>query len=102
FRVTAPFYGQVPQKLEGICPVVASYGAKDRRLVKDAARLEKELPALGIPYDMKIYPQAGHGFMNRRPNPVIDFVGRAAGVFYEPSAAADAQQRLLAFLKQHL
>jgi carboxymethylenebutenolidase len=79
FRVAAPFYGNVRQKLDGICPVVASYGAKDRQLVKDAARLEKELPTLGIPYDMKIYPQAGHGFMNRRTNPVVDFVGRATG-----------------------
>jgi carboxymethylenebutenolidase len=103
FRVTAPFYGQVPQKLDGICPIVASYGAKDRHLVKDAARLEKEVPALGVPFDMKVYPQAGHGFMNRRTNPVIDFIGRATGaVVYEPSAAADAKQRLLAFLKQHL
>jgi carboxymethylenebutenolidase len=102
FRVTAPFYGQVPQKLDGICPVVASYGAKDRQLVKDAARLEKELPTLGVPYDMKIYPQAGHGFMNRRTNAFVDLIGRAAGVSYEPSAAADAKQRLLAFLKQHL
>ncbi len=103
FRVAAPFYGQVPQKLDGICPVVASYGAKDRQLVKDAARLEKELPTLGVPYDMKIYPQATHGFMNRRTNPVVDFVGRATGaVAYEPSAAADAKQRLVAFLRQHL
>ncbi len=102
FRVTAPFYGQVPQKLDGICPVVASYGAKDRHLVKDAARLEKELPTLGVPYDMKIYPEAGHGFMNRRTNPVVDFIGRAAGISYNPSAAADATQRLLDFLQQHL
>jgi dienelactone hydrolase len=41
--------------------------------------------------------------MNRRTNPVLDFVGRATGaVAYQPEAAADATQRLLAFLKQHL
>lgn len=27
FRVSAPFYGQVPLSMEGSCPVVASYGA---------------------------------------------------------------------------
>ena len=71
--------------------------------MKDSARLEKELPTLGVPYDMKIYPQAGHGFMNRRTNPVVDFIGRATGaVAYQPEAAADATQRLLAFLQQHL
>ena len=62
FRVSAPFYGQVPEKLDGICPVVASYGAKDRLLAKDAERLEKELPTLGVPYDMKIYPASGTRF----------------------------------------
>lgn len=31
FQVTAPFYGPVPEKLDGICPVVASYGAKEDR-----------------------------------------------------------------------
>ena len=102
FRVSAPFYGQVPDKLDGVCAIVASYGAKDSRLVKDAERLEKELPRLGVPYDMKIYPQAGHGFMNRRPNPLIGLLARAGNVFYEPDAAADAKERLIRFLRQHL
>jgi len=102
FRVSAPFYGPVPDKLDGVCPIVASYGAKDSRLMKDAERLEKELPALGVPYDMKIYPQAGHGFMNRRPNLLIDLLARAGNVVYEPAAAADAKQRLVGFLRKHL
>ena len=45
FQVSAPFYGQVPEKLDGLCPVVASYAARDKMLVTDAHRLEKELPA---------------------------------------------------------
>jgi carboxymethylenebutenolidase len=102
FRVSAPFYGQVPDKLDGVCPIVASYGAKDSHLMKDAERLEKELPKLGVPYDMKIYPQAGHGFMNRRTNPLINLLARAGNVFYEPAAAADAKQRLIGFLGRHL
>jgi carboxymethylenebutenolidase len=102
FRVSAPFYGQVPDQLDGVCPIVASYGGKDRRLLKDAERLKKELPRLGVPYDMKIYPSAGHGFMNRRPNPLVTLLARAGNVFYEPDAAADAKQRLIGFLKGHL
>jgi carboxymethylenebutenolidase len=102
FRVSAPFYGAVPANLEGICPVVASYAGKDRRLAKDAERLAKELPALGIPYDMKIYPEAGHGFMNRRPNMLLTLLARAGNIDYDPDASADAKGRLIRFLGEHL
>ena len=102
FRVSAPFYGPVPEKLEDICPLVASYGGQDRRLAKDAERLAKELPALDIPYDMKVYPEAGHGFMNRRPNMLLTLLARAGNIDYDPDAAADAKDRLLRFLGKHL
>lgn len=103
FQVSAPFYGQVPQNLKGLCPVVASYGARDRMLRKDARRLEQDLPALGIPYDLKIYPQAGHSFMNQPANGFVRLLGGVmGGAGYEPAAAADAKERLLRFLKEHL
>ena len=102
FRVSAPFYGQVPERLDGICALVASYGDQDRRLLKDAERLKNELPMLGVPYDMKIYAQAGHGFMNRRPHVLLTLIGGLAKVSYEPDAAADAKRRLVSFLKTHL
>lgn len=102
FQVSAPFYGQVPETLTGMCPVVASYGGRDRMLFKDARRLEQDLPALGIPYDLKIYPQAGHSFMNRPANPFVRLLGGAMGAGYEPGAAADAKQRLIRFLREHL
>jgi carboxymethylenebutenolidase len=79
FQVSAPFYGPVPEKLNGLCPVVASYGGRDRMLLKDTQRLEKDLPALGIPYDLKIYPQAGHSFMNRPANSLVKLLGGMMG-----------------------
>ena len=36
FRVSAPFYGKVPENLDGACPIVASYGARDRLTMPDA------------------------------------------------------------------
>lgn len=102
FQVSAPFYGQAPQDLRGICPVVASYGGLDKMLLKDAQRLERDLPGLGVPYDMKIYPQAGHSFMNRSSNRLVGLLSGAMGAGYEPSAAADAKRRLIRFLKEHL
>jgi carboxymethylenebutenolidase len=102
FQVSAPFYGQVPQNLNGLCPVVASYGGKDKMLLKDAHRLEKELPALGIPYDMKIYLEAGHSFFNPPHNAFVRFLSSTMGMGYEPASAADAKQRLVKFLNEHL
>jgi carboxymethylenebutenolidase len=102
FQASAPFYGQVPETLDGICPVVASYGGRDKMLVKDAARLEKELPQLGVPYDLKIYPHAGHSFMNRPANGLVKLLGGAFGAGYRPEAAADAKRRLASFFKAHL
>lgn len=102
FQVSAPFYGQAPERLEGLCPVVASYGGRDKMLVKDAQRLEQTLPALGIPYDMKIYPQAGHSFMSRAPNWFVGMLEGAMGAGYQAEAAADAKRRLIDFLRAHL
>ena len=102
FQVSAPFYGQVPLSMEGSCPVVASYGAKDW-LQADAERLKRELESRQILHDMKIYSEAGHSFMNRPANGFVKIVGRLTGkTGYQPDAAADAKQRLVSFLREHL
>ncbi len=102
FRVSAPFYGQVPPSLENSCPVVASYAGKDW-LAADAERLKTELETRHIPHDFKLYPDAGHGFMNRPANAFTKVVGKLSGKMgYQPEAAADAKGRLVHFLRQHL
>lgn len=67
FEASAAMYGQLPQRLEsvfdGACPVVASYGGKDRSLRGAAAKLERALSAAGVEHDVKEYPDAGHSFM---------------------------------------
>jgi carboxymethylenebutenolidase len=61
-------YGAVPdQSLDGVCPVVGSYGAKDRTFRKSADRLERSLTALGVDHDVRVYPGVGHSFLNRHP-----------------------------------
>ena len=63
FQAAAVNYGDVPEersKLDGVCPVVASYGARDRMFgAKMAARLEQHLGALGVPADVQVYDGAG-------------------------------------------
>ncbi|PWG73324.1 hypothetical protein DF186_23655, partial [Enterococcus hirae] len=57
-RAVSANYGRVPSedKLAELCPVVASYGAKDRSFAKQAVRLEEQLKEHGIEHDVKIYP----------------------------------------------
>ncbi|HZR91392.1 MAG TPA: dienelactone hydrolase family protein [Gaiellaceae bacterium] len=104
-RTVSVNYGRVPERveeLEGLCPVVASYGGRDR-LLPDAERLERFLAARDIPYDLKIYPQAGHGFLNHSiPQPLQRALRPLAVVGYDAEAAEDAWPRILAFLDTHL
>jgi acetyl esterase/lipase len=57
---------------------------------KAAGVLEAELTAAGIPHDLKVYPGARHSFFNDQ--------WRA----YDPAAAADSWQRVLAFFAEHV
>ena len=91
------------------CPIVASYGAKDRTLPGAAARLEAALATVGIPHDVKEYPEAGHGFMNDHegagdPSPLLFAVMAKLmpGPGYHEPSAEDARRRIVAFFDAHL
>jgi carboxymethylenebutenolidase len=108
FDASAPNYGQVPRHAEralaGACPIVASYGGRDRTLKGAAAKLEKALTDLGVVHDVKEYPGAGHGFLNDAetgPRPLRPLL-RVAGVGPDPEAAREAWPRIEAFLAEHL
>jgi dienelactone hydrolase len=46
------------------CPIVGSYGARDRSNRGTADRLGRVLTAAGVVHDVKEYPDAGHAFLN--------------------------------------
>jgi carboxymethylenebutenolidase len=108
FAAAAVNYGMVPSdsaELEGVCPVVASYGARDRIVGRNMAeRLERHLTALGVEHDVNTYEQAGHSFFSkvdgwqgwlaRVPTPMA--------VGYDEQAAEDGWRRMLAFFEQHV
>jgi carboxymethylenebutenolidase len=100
-------YGQVPDNvedvLEGACPVVASFGGRDKALAGAAARVRAAADAAGVPADVKEYPNAGHGFINRLSlaSPLTPLL-KVAGIGYDHDAAADAKRRILAFFEEHL
>jgi carboxymethylenebutenolidase len=74
------------------CPVLGFYGTEDAIIpVADVDELRSRLVASGQPFDVRLYPGAGHVFMNEtRPE------------MYRPAAAADAWPRLATFFRGRL
>ncbi len=103
-------YGMVPADVDEVlsapCPVVASFGGKDKGLPGAAAKIESALAKSGVPHDVKEYPNARHGFMNRLTavSPVTPIM-KVMGVGYDHDASADSRRRIQAFfdaqLRQH-
>lgn len=103
-------YGILPDDLDDVlsapCPVVASFGGKDRSLPGAAAKVESALLKSGVPHDVKEYPHVGHGFMNRltAASPLTPIM-KVMGMGYDHDASADSRRRILAFfdaqLRQH-
>lgn len=108
FSAASVNYGLLPDDLdaalEGACPVVASYGAKDRSLPGAAAKIEAVLARQGTPRDVKEYPEASHQFLNTAVNGPRFFrpFVRISGFGPDPVAAADAWERIDAFFRDHL
>jgi carboxymethylenebutenolidase len=106
FAAASVNYGEVPgdavDKLAGACPIVASYGKRDKSLPNRAARLESALTTLGVAHDVKEYPNAGHSFMNKLSvgplKPALHFLG----LDYVDDASEDSWSRILAFFKTHV
>jgi len=96
-RVAAVNYGPVPRsssRLRGACPVVASYGAKDKMIGQGhAERLRGHLQALGVEHDVKVYDVAGHCFMTEGHHPIGRLVYLPMRLGYVHDAAIDAWLR---------
>ena len=106
FDASAPNYAHLPKDLdgalEGACPVVASYGAKDKTLRGTAAKLDAGLARAGVERDVREYPDAGHSFLNRHDLGPGGAILRVAGIGYHEPSAEDAWGRILRFFEAHL
>jgi len=66
-RAVVEFFGGLPKEMKWfmrrLCPVLILHGEQDATVpVEEAYHLQKVLEKKGIPYEMQIYPDAGHGF----------------------------------------
>ena len=106
FDASAPNYAHLPKDLdgalEGACPVVASYGGKDRTLRGTAATLDGALARTGVQRDVREYADAGHSFLNRHDLGPGGAILRVAGIGYHEPSAEDAWGRILRFFEAHL
>lgn len=126
FEAASVNYGTAPKDavtlLSGACPIVGSFGARDRSTRGTASRLSHALEANGIDGDVKEYPAAGHSFLNDHPGTLATLRGAAGteatlprffavfsvisgpliGYGYNQEAAADARQRIVSFFDRHL
>jgi len=97
--------GPLPEDVEsflaGACPIVGSYGAKDRWTRGVADQLEQVLTAAGVDHDVKEYPQAGHSFLNDH-HAILFKVLKVIGIGYHEPSAQDARRRIVAFFDKHL
>ncbi len=89
------YYGRLvtdPAELAPLrMPILGIFGGQDRGIPVESVReFEMALQALGKTHEIVIYDDADHAFAN------------PSGTRYQPEAAADAWQRTLAFLDEHL
>ena len=90
----APFYGQNPpleQAAQAHCPLLLIYGRNDPFIMPGVPALLDALQQAQRPYELHLYEQAGHAFLNdTRPDA------------YQQEAADDAWSQLLRFFARHL
>jgi carboxymethylenebutenolidase len=101
-------YGMLPTEietaLEGACPILGNYGAKDNQLKGAKTKLDTTLTKLNVVHDIKSYPEAGHAFMNSKQGggPFFGTLLRITGAKPNPEAAKDAWKRIDNFFAEHL
>lgn len=108
FDVASANYALLPRDTDAAfaeaCPVVGSYGGKEPGATRTARRLDRALTEHGIEHDVKVYPKAGHSFLNDAPTgPLVlrPFL-KVAQFGPEPESAKDAWQRIEEFFAAHL
>lgn len=110
FAAASVNYGVVPKDAEAYlanaCPIVGSFGGRDRGLRGAAGKLERALAANDVPHDVREYAAAGHSFLNDHDPAEVPVVFKVISKLtpgaYHAESAADARERIVRFFGEHL
>lgn len=104
YDVASVNYARVPDDLGRSCPVVGSYGGRDRQLPGAAGELRGRLAAAGVEHDVRDYPDSGHAFLNDEvPGPrALAPLMHVAGLGGPQADREDAWRRIEDFFAAHL
>lgn len=102
YKVSAPFYN-MPLPVPRSCPMVASYGGRDLTTRGFGDKLDARLDELGVPHDVRTYPDAAHSFHSRPPGLLGAMTKHTPfRAEYHAPTAEDAHRRIIAFFREHL
>ena len=94
-KLALPFYGHSDHSVEELrrikCPVRAFYGEKDENLMNSLPELKDKMKQAGVDFEATVYPDCGHAFFNNT-NPFA----------YNETAAKDAWQKVLSYLRKYI
>ncbi len=93
-RAAIPFYGHFPESADPAsiaCPILAFYGEQDHGSTDSVPELEALMTRAGVDFTARVYHGVGHAFFND-----------TSPSRYNAEVAADAWERVLAFLDAHL
>lgn len=110
FSAVSVNYGAVPKDADTLlataCPIIGSFGGKDRQLRDAPAKLEHALTLHGVPHEVDTYADAGHSFLNDHAKEDISVLFRVtmkmSGTGYHEPSARLARGRIVSFLRTHL
>jgi len=110
FPAVAGDYGGLTKRaLIGLareCPIVGSRRDRHPDLRKVPGQIASVLREHSIPFDIKLYPDAGHSFMNDHAASQVTkwsvVMGRFVASGYDEPSDHDARDRIVAFFDEHL
>ena len=112
FAAASTNYGGCPRMPSGPWPGPARWSAATagrtapRWAPAPPPGWKRALTALGVDHDIKVYPGAGHGFINDHDPAdltlLLTVLSKVSGTRYHEPSARDAHRRIAAFFGRHL
>jgi len=105
FGAVSANYGSVPAAnvMDGLPPVRACFGGRDRIFSGQAEVLERRLDEVGVEHDVRVYPTVGHSFLTKADRPIATALSYPLlRIRYDAEVAEDAWSSIITFFDERL